>query len=112
LIFLYVIDLQFLDMTAAPIVVDVEDEVHDMGEFLLLMAKERAAQQGVTAQTSCLKGKVSKQIKKAALKHKASYVVLGQPVEEEDGKNAFKLASLQAFAAEIEEETGSTVLIV
>jgi nucleotide-binding universal stress UspA family protein len=112
LLFLYVIDLQFLDMTAAPIVVDVEDEVHDMGEFLLLMAKERAAKQGVTARTICLKGKVRKEIMKAVRKHKASFVVLGRPAEEEGSKSAFILASLQAFAFEIEEETGAKVLIV
>ena len=99
-------------MTAAPIVVDVEDEVHDMGEFLLLMAKERAAKQGITAQTICQKGKVSKEIKKAVRKCEASFVVLGRPVEENSNKSAFKFASLQAFASEIEEETGATVLIV
>ena len=106
------IDLQFLDMTAAPIVVDVEDEVHDMGEFLLLMAKERAARQGIAAQTVCLKGRVSNQIKKAARKYKVSHVVMGHPVEEDNEKTAFKLASLHAFAEEIEEETGATVIIV
>jgi len=99
-------------MIAAPIVVDVEDEVHDMGEFMLLMAKERAASQGIAAQTICLKGKVSNQIKKAARKYKASYVLLGHPVEEDNEKSAFKLASLHAFAEEIEAETGATVIIV
>jgi len=39
LVFLYVVDIQFLDKTAAPIVVDVENEVTKMGEFLLLMAR-------------------------------------------------------------------------
>ena len=112
LLFLYVIDLQFLDMTAAPIVVDVEDEVHDMGQFLLLMAKERAAKQGISAQTVCHKGRVSKEIIKAARKYEVSFVVLGRPVEEESDKSAFKLAGLQAFASEIEAETGATVLIV
>jgi len=99
-------------MTAAPIVVDIEDEVGDMGEFLLLMAKERAAKHGVTAQTVCQKGKVSKEIKKAVRKYKASFVVLGRPSEEEGSRSAFLLAGLQAFAFEIEEETGATVLIV
>jgi nucleotide-binding universal stress UspA family protein len=112
LLFLYVIDLQFLDMTAAPIVVDVEDEVHDMGEFLLLMAKERAAKQGVSAQTVCHKGKVRKEIIKAVRKYEASFVVLGRPAGDNGDESAFQLAGLQAFASEIEEETGATVLIV
>ncbi|MGB7876123.1 MAG: universal stress protein, partial [Anaerolineales bacterium] len=89
LLFLYVIDLRFLDLTAAPIVVDVEDEVHDMGEFLLLMAKERAEKQGVSAQTVCQKGKVKKEIKKAVRKYEASFVVLGRPAEEEGSKSTF-----------------------
>jgi nucleotide-binding universal stress UspA family protein len=112
LLFLYVIDLQFLDMTAAPIVVDVEDEVHDMGEFLLLMAKERAAKQGVPAQTVCQKGKVKKEILKAIRKYKASFVVLGSPVDDEGNTSAFQSAGLQDFASEIIEETGAIVLIV
>jgi nucleotide-binding universal stress UspA family protein len=112
LLFLYVIDLQFLDLTAAPIVVDVEDEVHDMGEFLLLMAKERAAKQGVFAKTVCHKGKVRKEIKKAVLKYGASFVVLGSPVGNESAKSAFQMAGLQAFASEIKKETGAIVLIV
>jgi nucleotide-binding universal stress UspA family protein len=99
-------------MTAAPIVVDVEDEVHDMGEFLLLMAKERAAKQGVSAQTVCQKGRVRKEITKAIRKYKASLVVLGRPAGEEDEQSAFQLAGLQAFASKIEKETGATVLIV
>ena len=112
LLFLYVIDLQFLDMTAAPIVVDVEDEVHDMGEFLLLMAKERAAKQGVTAQTVCQKGRVRREITKAIRKYKVSLVVLGRPAGEEGEQSAFQLADLKAFASKIEEDTGATVLIV
>ena len=99
-------------MIAAPIVVDVEDEVNDMGEFLLLMAKERAKLQGISAQTVCQKGKVSEEIRKAIRKYKADFIVLGRPIEEESNKSAFKLASLQAFADEIEEETGASVLIV
>jgi len=99
-------------MTAAPIVVDVEDEVHDMGEFLLLMAKERAAKQGISAQTVCHKGKVRKEIIKAVRKYEASLVVLGRPADDDDDKSAFQLADLQVFASEIEEETGATVLIV
>ena len=83
-----------------------------MGEFLLLMAKERAAKQGITAQTVCQKGKVSREIKKAVRKYKASFVVLGRPADDNGNKSAFKLASLQSFAFQIEEETGATVLIV
>ena len=91
---------------------DVEDEVHDLGEFLLLMAKERAAKQGISAQTVCQKGKVRKEIAKAVRKYEASLVVLGRPAGDEGENTAFQLAGLQAFASKIEEETGATVLII
>ena len=48
LAFLYIVDLEFLNKTAAPIMVDVENELAELGNFLLLVAKERANEQGVT----------------------------------------------------------------
>lgn len=109
LLFLYIVDLHFLDKTAAPIVVDVEDELSDMGEFLLLMAKERAEQQGVQTKTSVRKGSVRKEIKRIAKEEGATYVVLGKPAGTE---SAFEIDSLQKFAEEIEKETGARVVIV
>jgi nucleotide-binding universal stress UspA family protein len=109
LLFLYVVDLSFLDKTAAPIVVDVEDELADMGDFLLLMAKQRATEHKVAAKTIWRKGKVREEIKKAAQEHGVSLVVLGQPAGSE---STFQLASLRAFAAEIEEQTGAKAVIV
>jgi nucleotide-binding universal stress UspA family protein len=109
LLFLYVVDLRFLDKTAAPIVVDVEQEVTKMGEFLLLMAQERAAEQGVTATTTCRRGEVRAELKRAARQEDVSLVVLGRPAGEE---SVFRLTSLRAFAAEIEAETGVEVRVV
>jgi len=109
LLFLYVVDLRFLDKTAAPIVVDVEDEVHDMGEFLLLIAQERAQEQGVEVRTACRRGKVREEIKKCAVEEGVSLIVLGKPGEEE---SAFHLASLEKFAHQLEEETGIKTIIV
>ncbi len=109
LIFLYVVDIHFLDKTAAPIVVDVENEVAKMGEFLLLMAQERAAQQGVTATAIVRKGEVRDELKKAALEENVSLVVLGRPAGDD---SVFQLASLQNYAAEIEAETGIETRII
>ncbi len=102
LLFLYVVDLHFLDKTAGSIVVDVENEVAKMGRFLLLMAKERATEQGVAADTICRKGEVRQELTNAAREEDVSLVVLGRPAGEE---SVFKLAGLEAFAAEIEAET-------
>jgi nucleotide-binding universal stress UspA family protein len=109
LLFLYVVDLHFLDKTAAPIVVDVGNEVTKMGEFLMLMAKERAAEQGVVAETISRKGEVREEIKEIARKEGVSLVVLGRPAGE---GSVFKLAGLEAFAAEIEAETGVETRII
>ena len=79
LLFLYVVDLHFLDKTAAPVVVDIEVEVKEMGEFLLLMAKERAAKHNVDAETICRKGTAREEIIKIARQENIELVVLGKP---------------------------------
>lgn len=70
LLFLYVVDLHFLDKTAAPIVVDVGNEVTKMG---------------------------------------AALVVLGRPA---GAMSVFELVDLEAFAAQIEAETGVETRII
>ena len=109
LLFLYVVDLHFLDKTGGSIVVDVGNEVAKMGRFLLLMAKERATEQGVAADTVCRKGGFREELKNAAREEGASLVVLGRPA---DAESVFKLADLEAFAAEIESETGVETRII
>ena len=109
LIFLYVIDTHFLDKTAAPIVVDVGQQVQHMGEFLLAIAQERAKSQGVLAQGICRSGRVRDEIKAMAREEQVDILVLGQPTGE---ANTFAGEELVAFAAEIEAETGSQVVIV
>jgi len=109
LLFLYVVDLHFLDKTAAPIVVDVGNEVTKMGEFLLLMAQERAREAGVEASLITHEGDVREEIKAAAVEEGVDLVVLGRPVDE---TSRFKLEALRTFAAEIEEETGIPAVIL
>jgi nucleotide-binding universal stress UspA family protein len=109
LLFLYVVNMHFLDKTHAPIVVDVEQEMTKMGEFLLLMAQERAIAQGVPATTVCLKGEMREELKKVAQREDVSLVVLGRPAGKE---SVFQLTSLQAYAAQVEAETGVETRIV
>jgi nucleotide-binding universal stress UspA family protein len=108
LVFLYVVNIEFLNKTAAPIVVDVATEIERMGEFLLAMAQERAREAGVEASLVTRKGDVREQIKAAAVKEGVDLVVLGRPADE---TSLFKLEALRAFAAEIEEETGISAVI-
>jgi nucleotide-binding universal stress UspA family protein len=109
LVFLYVVDLHFLDKTAAPIVVDVENEISQMGNFLLLVAKERATEQGVEAHMISRKGNVREEIKQADIDVGATLVVLGRPAGETSN---FRLSSLKACAQEIETDTGIETKIV
>jgi len=109
IVFLYIIDLHFLDKTAAPIVVNIENELDQMGQFFLLMAKERATKQGVEVYTITRRGKVREEIINAILDEGATRVVLGRPA----GKlSAFQASSLQSFAAEIERVTEAIPIIV
>ena len=109
LVFLYVVDLHFLDKTAGAVLVDVESEMRKMGEFLLVMAKERAAEQGVEVETICRRGELRPIFKDAAQSAGASLIVLGRPVGEQ---SVFRIADLRTLATEIENETGVETRII
>ncbi len=109
LYFLYVVDLGFLDKTAEPIVVDVEGEMVKMGEFLLVMAQERAEAQGVTAHTLVRQGQIRQEMAAAARELGVTLIVLGRP----SGPTAhFDENALQSFAASLEADTGAEVRIL
>lgn len=109
LLFLYVIDLRFLDRTRSAAIVDVEQEMAKMGQFLLLMAQERADKAGVESESRCRKGHVQEELKHTAREEAVSLVVLGRPAGE---GSFFELEGLEAFAEEIEAETGVGTRIV
>ena len=109
ILFMYVVDINFLDKTGASVVVDVEQELTRMGEFLLLMAKERAEEQGVAAETLSREGEMRDELKGAAVEEEVDLVVLGRPIGEQ---SRFALADLEAFAAEITSETGVDARII
>jgi len=109
IVFLYIINLQFLDKTAAPIVVDIEHELEQMGRFFLLMAQERATEQGIQARTTIRRGFIHEEIINAAREEGATLVVLGRPAGKQ---SAFQMSSLEEFAMEIERETGAEAVIV
>ena len=112
LVFLYVVDLDFLNKTERAVRPDVvaEEMIH-MGEFLLTMAQERAGKQGVEARYVLRQGDVRAEIKAAAVEERASMVVLGKSVSDEP-ECAFPPASLVEFAEEIEAETGIEARVV
>ena len=77
LMFLYITNVEFLGLTAAPILVDVEHEMDEMGEFMLAMAQERAEKAGVTASTLVERGQFQHVLAEVIEAYDIDSVVLG-----------------------------------
>jgi nucleotide-binding universal stress UspA family protein len=109
LVFLYVADVSFLNTTAAPLVVDVESRLEQLGRFQLVMAQERAAAQGITAQAILRRGRLRSELVATAQEISATLIVLGRSL----GRMAvFDETTLQAFAANMQAETGIEIRIL
>jgi nucleotide-binding universal stress UspA family protein len=78
LLLLYVANVHFLDRVAGPVIVDVETELEEMGEFLLALAQERAEKAGVRAETVVLHGDFREALQQVIQEHEEiTTVVLG-----------------------------------
>lgn len=109
LAFLYVVDMSFLNHTAAPLVVNVESSLEKLGQFQLVMAQERAAAQGLVAQAIVRRGQLRTELAAAAKEMGATLIVLGGSL----GTDAvFEDAALRAFASNLEDETGIETRII
>ena len=109
LVFLYVADISFLNNTAAPVVIDVESRLVKLGQFQLVMAQERAAAQGIIAQTIVRKGELRAELVVVAEEIGATIIVMGRSL----GPNSiFDEAALQVFAKDLQSETGIEVRIL
>jgi nucleotide-binding universal stress UspA family protein len=118
LLFLYVVDVKFLQTTARAVRPDVVSaEVEKMGEFFLAMAQERAQKQGVAASYILRHGELHEALKAAAREPDVALVVLGKPVGEgsafaSSDEMPAALERLKSFAEEIETETKTPVRIL
>jgi nucleotide-binding universal stress UspA family protein len=102
LVFFYVVDVSFLQYTGAHVLVDVDTELEKMGEFLLIMAQERAKEASLDADYVIRRGAFLEELMAAAQELEATLVLLGSPAEE----GYFRLEALEALAEKITEETG------
>jgi nucleotide-binding universal stress UspA family protein len=109
LVFLYVVDVSFLNQTAAPLVVDVDAALEKMGRFQMAMAQERAAAQGIEAHIAVRRGRLRPELVAVATELEVDLIVLGRPLGE---TAVFEQATLQAFAAILRSETEADVLIL
>ena len=82
LIFLHISNVEFLDNFASPVLVDMEAELENMGEFLLAMAQERAEKAGVQADTVVCHGVFREALKKVIEERQVTTVVLGSSPED------------------------------
>jgi nucleotide-binding universal stress UspA family protein len=110
LCFVYVVDISFMNRSLYALRRDVvTGEMENLGEFLLAMAQERAKQQGVTAEYVLRYGDLRQALIDTAREADVGLVVLGKPAGEE---SAFALDALEAFASELESESGAQVHLV
>ncbi len=109
-LFLYVVDLEFLRLTVRGVRPDVvATEMEHMGEFLLALACERAAAQGVEADMVIRHGALLEALESAAVEEGADAVAFGRPAGPE---SAFSLTDLERLTARIEQDTGVQTYIV
>jgi nucleotide-binding universal stress UspA family protein len=80
-----------------------------MGEFLLQMAQERAAAQGMAADVILRCGHLRETLKSTAREHGADILVLGRPG---GGESIYAFKELENLATDIEGETGIKVIIL
>ena len=109
LVFLYVADISFLNQMAIPLVVNVESRLEKLGRFQLVMAQERAAAQGIEAKAIVRIGQLREELVDVAEEIGATIIVMGRSLGPDA---AFADATLQAFAADLQTETGVEVRIL
>ncbi|MBN1202970.1 MAG: calcium/sodium antiporter [Anaerolineae bacterium] len=110
LIFLYVFDQHILQKSATPIVINVEEQVKQMLNYLQCTAQEQADRAGVPTRVIVRTGNLRNQLKEIADEEDdVSLIVLGSPA---GASSLFQLEALHTFVEEVEAEIGVPVQIV
>jgi nucleotide-binding universal stress UspA family protein len=110
LYFLYIVNLDFMSRTSSTRVQVISQEMHEMGEFILLSARAEAEAQGITAQGVVRHGNVVQEIVAFCREITANYLVVGQP-RFQDEESIFTQALLAQFVQQAEEQTGAKVVL-
>ncbi len=108
--FLYIVNLDFLNLTVTSRTHVLSAEMRGMGEFILLTARATAEEAGVVADCTVRQGDVREEIVNLAKEIEATHVILGRPQQEEE-ENIFTSDRLDDFIQRLEEETGSKVML-
>jgi nucleotide-binding universal stress UspA family protein len=107
-----VVNLDFLAYTASSRIRTITHEMRQMGDFILLNAQERANAKGVDAKGEVRQGNVGDEIITMCREIGADYVVLGQPLGQEEEKDVFTQERILKFSQRIEAESGARVVLV
>ena len=109
MLFMYVSNIQLIGRSARPIVVDIEEELDELGDFLLSMAQERAEKSGVPAKVAVRRGNFSKVLREVIVENKITTVVLGSS-RKETGIVTYE--HLQELSRELSGELGVEFIVV
>ncbi|MGD2176211.1 MAG: universal stress protein [Anaerolineae bacterium] len=113
LLFLYVVDPEFLGRMAEANVLNTEQELARVGRRLLLLATDRTADQGVAAETIIRTGEMREEVKDTAHKEVVSSGRSARRAGAAAGEESvFELADLEAIAGEIEDGVGVETRII
>jgi len=107
-LFLYVSNVQFLNQIASPILIDVQEELDEMGEFMLTMAQERAEKAGVKAGIELRHGVFREALKEVIQERDIATVVIGTAQE---GTGITTLPYLEDLIQYIRQETHVEVIV-
>jgi len=111
LIFLFVADPSFAGPTDERLEAALKDELARLGRSLLYIARERAREQGLEAQTVVRDGPVGESIEAYVQEVNASALIIGTP-QAASTYRAFSDQTLDDFASAVEKATGVPVIIV
>ena len=109
IVFVNVTNIEFLGRVSSAILVDMDKQMEELGEFLLLMAKERAERAGVRAHAEVRTGPFCQALIDVARIYNVDVVVLGQPGE---SGSLFKTEQLQKVGECLRKETGVEVVLL
>jgi nucleotide-binding universal stress UspA family protein len=109
LLFLYVSNVQFLGLLASPVVVDIETELDEMGEFLLTIAQERAEKAGVHAEALVKRGVFRQVLRSIIQEYPVQTVVMGCSQE---SSSLITPEYTETLGKEISQETGVEFIVV
>jgi nucleotide-binding universal stress UspA family protein len=109
LLFLYITNVQFLGLTAAPKLIDIEHEIDEMGEFMMAMAQERAEKASVKALTLVKRGQFQEVLCEVIEEHQIETVVLGSSA---GGTGVITAEYIQGLVDEICAKTGVEFIVV